>query len=773
MQVFLQDLAPGQSYALAFRSNDGKGNTSEWSQVQRFTTTSDTMPPANVQGLSVFASGSSVMAQWNPVTKNGDGTTLLDFRYYHIRIVSVNGGGTADFYSLTEHFELTQSANITAFGAYQTALTFYVTAVDMTYNESVLAASVAVDPAAPPVPSTPVVSNYIGLLLVSWDGNSSAGAAMPANTVQVQIHASTVSGFTPSTSTQVGTLDVGTTNRKFVVSGLTYGTTYYIKLIAVNSVNKKSAPSAQASGTPTRISGLDIANGQISASQINFTARDIGGANAYFGTSKPTVPISPTGFKTGDIWYDTGHGYATYRYDSTAADFVTAPEIGVIAGTKILTGTLTADAVGTNLLITSSANIGNAVIDQANIGTVNAASIVAGIMSADVVLGGRFATALSGARVEVNSIGLQKFDVDGVSKLVSITGTEALLTGIMKTANAGRRIEIGASGQTGEITYYAPNGVRSRIFAATYPNISNTEAINLGIPIAGADNDTWNYMSVNNGGGGGNINLVSQTVTNIVGGGVGLANGLGYQVLWVTDKDISSPVSRLTITTDYTVIQASNAGNYLQYGVGNGTYSPGDGTLNMNWLNLGRIMFTHPGVFGSGYTATTDDAQSSPAITMFNNAGYGSRIHSYQDARGQFFEFFDWSWTTYVGTRAAVFQVSSDEAAKTEIAPLATSALDQILSAKVKKYRRKGIVRGAAKKVRHDEDNYAYVDDGGHKDGPVEIGLIAQEAPAQIRGGREGHEAIDLYQMSSLMWAALHEIHDRITKLEDNGENNE
>jgi hypothetical protein len=60
--------------------------------------------------------------------------------------------------------------------------------------------------------------------------------------------------------------------------------------------------------------------------------------------------------------------------------------------------------------------------------------LTAGTMSADVVVGGRFATALTGARVEMNSLGFQKFDTDGVTKLISLTGTEALLTGTYKTA---------------------------------------------------------------------------------------------------------------------------------------------------------------------------------------------------------------------------------------------------------------------------------------------------------------------------------------------------
>jgi hypothetical protein len=110
---------------------------------------------------------------------------------------------------------------------------------------------------------------------------------------------------------------------------------------------------------------------------------------------------------------------------------------------------------------------------------------------------GRFATALTGARVEMNSLGFQKFDADN-NLLVSITGTEALLTGIFKTAMTGRRIEIGSSGASGEINFYAPDGTRTRITSFS-SGLTGDEAANFQVPITGLTGTAWNGIQVSTG----------------------------------------------------------------------------------------------------------------------------------------------------------------------------------------------------------------------------------------------------------------------------------
>jgi hypothetical protein len=380
MRILLRDLSPGQDYAIQFRSNNGEA-VSEWSQVQRFTTTDDVIPPSQVQNLSWYDSGSSFIGQWDKVTTQATTppTPMQDFRYYRVNISDGTVG--KDYFVVGERFDYSKEMNLSDFGQVKTQLTIRVYAVDMTYNESVVTTATA-NPLNPPTPSTPTVGAYLGLVYVQWDGKSAAGSAMPTNVMYAEVHVSTSNNFTPSDASFVGRVEVRGSATKMVVPGLTYNTQYYVKLIAVNDLLKKSPASAQATATPTRLSGLDIQNGQISPDQINFTARDIGGSNAYYSTSQPVVGVGGvTNLKSGDIWYDTDDKYTTYRYNGTT--WVLAPEIGFIAGTKIVAGTLTSDAVGTNLLIASSANIADAIIDSAKISSLSASKIITGSIQAN------------------------------------------------------------------------------------------------------------------------------------------------------------------------------------------------------------------------------------------------------------------------------------------------------------------------------------------------------------------------------------------------------
>jgi hypothetical protein len=375
MRVLLRDLSPGQAYAIQFRSNDGDGNVSEWSQVQRFNTTNDTIRPGNVVNLSWYDSGSAFIGQWDKVVLDEQGNPLRDFRAYRCN-VSSGGGAGADFYVIGERFEFTKAQNLATFGTVQTSLTLKVWAVDLTFNESNIPAQVTVNPLQPPTPSTPTISSFLGSVMVTWDGLNSGGTGMGSNFSYCEVHASTVSQFTPTANTLVGRMVADGSGSKYVIQGLPYGSLYYIRLIAVNEIGKRSQPSAQASGTATRVSGLDIANGSLTKDQINFTALDIGGANAFYQTSQPT-----SGMVTGDLWYDTDDQYEVYRYNGTT--WVLAPEVGLVYSKKIVVGALTGDKIATNFFAAALARIGTAYIDEAYIQSVNAASIRTGSISAD------------------------------------------------------------------------------------------------------------------------------------------------------------------------------------------------------------------------------------------------------------------------------------------------------------------------------------------------------------------------------------------------------
>lgn len=145
------------------------------------------------------------------------------------------------------------------------------------------------DNTAVPQPSTPVVSSYLGQLAVSWDGKDVSAQAMPIDFQYLEVHVSTSSGFAPGATTIRGTI-ISPTGGQFVVSGLTYGTLYYVRTVAVDRVGNRSVSSTQASGTPERVTGADIANGQIPTSALPF--RDDGGNVVPDGSFESTVERS-------------------------------------------------------------------------------------------------------------------------------------------------------------------------------------------------------------------------------------------------------------------------------------------------------------------------------------------------------------------------------------------------------------------------------------------------------------------------------------------------
>lgn len=116
------------------------------------------------------------------------------------------------------------------------------------------------------------------------------------------------------------------------------------------------------------------------------------------------------------------------------------------------------NVVGTELIQDAAitrAKIANLAVGDAQIETLGAGKITTGILAANITVSGRIATALSGARVELNSSGLQAYDGGG-SLMVNISnsGGGALLTGTYKTALSGGRVEITPGASESSVRLY-------------------------------------------------------------------------------------------------------------------------------------------------------------------------------------------------------------------------------------------------------------------------------------------------------------------------------
>jgi len=152
--------------------------------------------------------------------------------------------------------------------------------------------------------------------------------------------------------------------------------------------------------------GQAIAPDSIGTSNIDFTARDIGGITTTVG------PDQPTGAVAGDLWYDAGNGFKLNQFDGAswnpfqygtgaiaagsvtaaliAANTITAAQIaaGTITATQIAAATITGGniAAGTITASNIAANTITAALIAAN--TITAAQIAAGTITSSQIAAG-------------------------------------------------------------------------------------------------------------------------------------------------------------------------------------------------------------------------------------------------------------------------------------------------------------------------------------------------------------------------------------------------
>jgi hypothetical protein len=239
----------------------------------------DGLAPAAPTGLVVTSSAyhdgfdvyAVLIVDWNEVTTNSNGSAATDVAGYRVQWrpqTDTTGWRLgADVAGAT--------VTATSFGGVGAGIDVVVrvAAYDRDNNQGAWSAEVIhltqTDTTPPPVPSTPVVTPYLGQLKIAWNGLGSAGEAMPGDLDHVEVHLSTTSGFTPSTATLVDTFSTIAGER--VITDLTYGTTYFVRLVAVDNVRptpNRSGPSAQASGVPEQLVQIDIGPNAIGRQQI-------------------------------------------------------------------------------------------------------------------------------------------------------------------------------------------------------------------------------------------------------------------------------------------------------------------------------------------------------------------------------------------------------------------------------------------------------------------------------------------------------------------------
>ena len=231
-------------------------------------------PPAKVGTISLASSAytvgptplAMVHLSWPAVTTNSDGTAADDIDHYDVF--------QRPFGSATNAQKLVgaSSDNVHDLSGYLPGSSwwFSVRAVDDTGNVGARSdergITMALKDTPPAAPTTPTVTTRLGIVTVAWNGALSVGT-LPPDFKQVDVHASTVSNFTPTSATLIGTLfGAGVVD----VMSPTQNVPLYARLVARDTSNNSSTPSAQASATPSPLLGTDFAKGSIGYNQIAF-----------------------------------------------------------------------------------------------------------------------------------------------------------------------------------------------------------------------------------------------------------------------------------------------------------------------------------------------------------------------------------------------------------------------------------------------------------------------------------------------------------------------
>ena len=364
-----------------------------------------------------------------------------------------------------------------------------------------------------------------------------------------------------------------------------------------------------------------------------------------------------------------------------------------------------------------------------DIAALNVGKLVAGIMVADVTISGRFATALTGARTELNALGLQKWDASN-NLLVSITGTEALLTGTYKTALTGRRIEIGSAGTAGEVNFFAPDNTKAQI--KSWTEGTGVEAIQMGVILAGVNNSLWNKINYN-----------SDEWANY------RAENHDFGMLDSGFFIVRSYADRVVGTTPRTRFYIDTSNAYFRGTDGNVRLWVNDGATEVHYSRFSVHPFednaSEDGWFEVKRTEPGHGSTTSSALLSFvNPSNFGAllKFNAAADGSSGRLEVRDINDNNYFPIYASAFTVSSDESTKESISDLTGS--DLVRSMRPRTYRLKGENR-------------------------TRLGLVAQEAPAEIvvpMGVEDEILGVDLYAMVTALVADAHEKEARLAALE-------
>ncbi|WMI33677.1 minor tail protein [Streptomyces phage Patelgo] len=306
-KILLRDLEPGRLYHIQARATNGD-QSSQWSQLWDLQTTSDIMPPAAPTGLTWTVEGTAFKAVWTGPTLNQDGTTLMDFKDFQVKVYSPAAPSTIiTYYTTAARFDFSFESNVNSFGTPRAQVNIEVRARDNTGNLSSAATASATNPPPANVANF-TATGVTDAIALKWDANTDTDLKY------YQVYQGTAAG---SENTLVYT-GLATT---FIYNTLSTNPQYF-KILAVDVFNSQSATASTANATARSSLGVDVTPPAVPTGVTVTSALDSSdpsGGRAYIDVS--WTGVADTDLQNYSVRYSTG---TTWEYINVPEGVTTA-----------------------------------------------------------------------------------------------------------------------------------------------------------------------------------------------------------------------------------------------------------------------------------------------------------------------------------------------------------------------------------------------------------------------------------------------------------------
>lgn len=467
-------IPPGSNFRARVRAADSNGHFSTWTLSTALRTSLDTVAPNKPSTPIVSAWFQGLRIEWDGMDFQG-GPPPGDFSYLEVHVSEVNNFQPGP---LTKVDTIrTRSGGVFPYQGLVYGRTYYVRfiAVDGKANRS--------DPSdtASATPTQLVNTLELANKLI-------AGASIADNAIAVR--SLTVAAFENSIVPNGG-MEEELTNANGTGQGQPYGwvdsgwfwgasgvRTYESATPLGGARSLKVTMAAATDGVIVRSIKFPVVEGKLIAIQAKYkTSRAIATTNVIqiqlaTGVSEPDAGSFPganstwsnatTQAGTGAVQtieakaiVPAGHKYATVHLISyQAADG---------SGYNVIWDDVFARPVGGSAFIADlsvlNGAIANLAVDNAKIANVSVGKLTAGSLTADMTVSARIKTADTGARVELNSSGLQAYNSAGTQTVdIASASGDVLMTGRFRTGITGARLEMTDTTDRTTIWFYPTTG---------------------------------------------------------------------------------------------------------------------------------------------------------------------------------------------------------------------------------------------------------------------------------------------------------------------------